>query len=182
MSAPTYLRPPLHWKPPVRQTTHSMPLITVSSLLLPLIGFSAVFPMLLSIADGTPASYRIGGTGAAVALVLLMLLGRKPPAQRTEIIFHFVAAAITGFFGPKLALPWFGFNTVETDGDIWALASVACGIPGPAIAMAYIKLSNRSAPKLIDMAANKLHLPKDDSGAPEGGDVKRSQKLDRWWE
>lgn len=180
MSAPTFLRLPLHWKPPVRQTTHSMPLITVPSFLLSLIGFSAVFPMLLSIADGTPASYRIGGTGVSVALALVMLLGRKPPPQRLEIVFHILAAATMGFLLPKLVLPWLGYETGNTDPDVWALASVLCGIPGPALLMAWRKISTRTAPQLAELAANKLHLPKDDSGAPEGGDVKRSQKLERW--
>lgn len=177
MSAPTFLRLPLSWSP-AKPPPPFMPLITVSSLLLPLIGFSAVFPMLLSIADGTPASYRIGGTGVSVALALVMLLGRKPPPQRLEIVFHILAAATMGFLLPKLVLPWLGFDIAGTDPDVWALASVLCGIPGPALLMAWRKLSTRSAPRLVEMAANRMHLPKDDSGAPEGGDVKRSRRDD----
>ncbi len=179
MKAPVILQLPPLWKP--AKPKPFMPLITVSSLLLPLIGFSAVFPMLLSIADGTPASYRIGGTGVSVALALVMLLGRKPPPQRLEIVFHILASAAMGFLLPKLVLPWMGFDITDTDPDVWALASVLCGIPGPAILMAWRKISTRTAPQLAEMAANKLHLPKDNSAAPEGGDLKQSRKQDRWW-
>lgn len=181
MSAPTFLRLPLSWSP-AKPPPPFMPLLSISTVLLSLVGFIAPFTFFLAAADGTPAAYRIGGAGLASALTLLILAGRKPPTGRWELSFNLLASAGMGFLLPKPVMRMAGFDITALDEESWAIASVLLGMAGPALLMAWRKLSTRSAPRLVEMAANKMHLPKeDDSSAPEGGDVKRSRRDDISW-
>lgn len=177
MSAPTFIKLPLSWNPARAAPPQPfMPLLSIPTVLLSLVGFIAPFTFFLSAADGTPAAYRIGGAGLASALTLLVLAGRKPPTGRWELIFNLLASAGMGFLLPKPVLRMAGFDIAALDEETWAIASVLLGMAGPALLMAWRKLSTRSAPRLMEMAAEKLHLPKDESGAPEGGNVKRSRR------
>lgn len=180
MSAPTFLRLPLNWSP-AKPPPPFMPLLSMSTVLLSLVGFIAPFTLFLSAADGTPAAYRIGGAGLASALTLLILAGRQPPTGRWELIFNLLASAGMGFLLPKPLIRMAGFDITALDEESWAIASLLLGMAGPALLMAWRKLSTRSAPRLMEMAANKLHLPKDDSSAPEGGDVKKSRNDNINW-
>ena len=179
MNRSAMLRLPPGWSP--ARATPFMPIITIPTVLLSLVGFIAPFTFLLAAVDGTPAAYRIGGAGLASALTLLILAGRKPPAGRWELIFNLLASAGVGFLLPKPLLRYMGFDIAALDEETWAIASVLMGMAGPALLMAWRKLSTRSAPRLAEMAANKLHLPVDrDAKAPEDAPDTKDVKHSRW--
>lgn len=167
MKAPVILQLPPLWKPAKPQPV--MPLISTATAALSLVGFIAPFTVFLSMADGTPAAYRIGGAGLASALTLLMLTGRKPALSRWEWIFNLLASSGAGFLLPKPVLRMAGFDITSLDEETWAIASVLLGMVGPALIMAWWTLRNRSVNRVVELAADKLHLPPDkDDSAPEG--------------
>lgn len=181
MSAPTYLKLPLHWKPPEPTPKHFMPIENIALGII--LSAAAGLPITAAVTLGDPApdSFTLVGAALSAFCVVAYMRMKQPTVGVWPLIFNVVATGSVGWMAPEV-LAYYVLQLDGVSNKLWTGLAFACGLAGGALVTAILVLMNRRLPLAVDKLGDKLHLPKqDDSSAPEGGDVRPSRWSDIKW-
>lgn len=135
-------------------------------------------PLAAAATAGSPApdSFTLVGSALAVFCVVAYMRMKQNSVGVWSLIFNALATGAVGWMAPE-PLAHYAMHIDDMSNKTWTGLAFLCGLGGGAVVTSALVLLNRRVPKLAELAADKLHLPKDtDNAAPEGADVKQCRE------